>query len=34
LARPEGFWPEATRKRELHEFEPEFELETGAVPAE
>jgi branched-chain amino acid transport system permease protein len=34
LARPEGFWPEATRKRELHEFEAEFELETGAVPAD
>jgi branched-chain amino acid transport system permease protein len=34
LARPEGFWPETTRRRELHEYEAEFELETEAVPAE
>jgi branched-chain amino acid transport system permease protein len=34
LARPEGFWPEATRKRELHEAEPRFELETEAAPAD
>ncbi len=34
LARPEGFWPEATRKRELHEVEPGFELETEPVLAD
>jgi branched-chain amino acid transport system permease protein len=34
LARPEGFWPEATRKRELHEYEAELELETEAAPAD
>ncbi len=31
IVRPEGFWPEATRKRELHGYE---ELEAKAVPAE
>jgi branched-chain amino acid transport system permease protein len=34
LARPEGFWPEATRKRELHEAEPGFELEAETAPAD
>jgi branched-chain amino acid transport system permease protein len=34
LARPEGFWPEATRKRELRGDEPGFELETEAAPAD
>jgi len=34
LARPEGFWPEATRKRELHAAEPGFDLETEAAPSD
>jgi branched-chain amino acid transport system permease protein len=34
LARPEGFWPEATRKRELREAEPGLDFETEAAPAD
>jgi branched-chain amino acid transport system permease protein len=34
LARPEGFWPEATRKRELHEAEPGLDLEAEAAPVD
>jgi branched-chain amino acid transport system permease protein len=34
LARPEGFWPEATRKRELRDAEPGLDFETEAAPAD
>ncbi len=34
LAKPEGFWPEETRKRELHADEEEWDEELAAAPAD